>query len=402
VKQTHAVHLCLTVICAVIVSLPLAPAARASSPKPVQLFAFSCEDDRPQNCPQGSNPQALIQASDGNFYGAATHGGSQGLGTIFKVTPGGQFTLLFTFESGDGEPGFSLVEAKDGTLWGATIRGGQFGNGVVFKINKDGTGFQIVHSFPAKGAEFFFNMSLTVGRDGNIYGSSPGGGILQCGGYGCGIIFRINPKTGAFKTLHTMNGGSDGANPSGLIQASDENFYGVATNKVFRVTPSGKFTVVRTFPFFDFAYQNGSLAGGSGVIQASNGELFGVVEDAKLGEPRLYKLALDGSRFHVFPGIPKLRFSILLSNLIMASDGNLWLSSYGESGGQGAIVQLSPQDGSVHQNIAFDTTNGAIPSAPLIQGSDGNLYGTTLFGGTVSSGTPDGVVFRLAAGRGVN
>ena len=378
-KQPYSLNLVLSLV---ILSLGLSfvTAAHASGLQPVPLFTFSCQG---QSCPQGTGPQALIQASDGNFYGAAKGGGSKSAGTIFKLTPSGKFTLLFSFNQTNGaEPGFSLVEAKDGTLWGATFLGGQFGRGDIFKINKDGTGFAVVHTFPSSGAEFFFNVSLIAGKDGNIYGSSPGGGNHLCGGYGCGTIFRINLKTHAFKTLHILNGKSDGGNPSGLIQASDGNFYGVATGKesssLFRVTPSGAYKIVKRFPSGDLAYLDGSQAGGGGVIQASTGNFFGVLAGAG-AEPHLYEVALDGSGFHVFPGISVLQSSVQVSTLLQATDGTLWLTSYGVSqGDNGSIVQLSSQDGSLLQNIPFDGTDGSRPAAALIRGVDGRLYGTTL------------------------
>lgn len=396
-KPTHAVNLSLGAICTLALALSLAPTAWASTPQPVQLFAFACSD-KFQSCPQGNRPQALIQASDGNFYGVATGGGTQNSGTIFSITPSGAFTLLFTFQPGDGYPTFTLVEAKDGTLWGHSVGGGQFGNGTIFKIKKDGTDFQIVYSFPADSSEFFFNVSLIAGKNGKIYGSSPGGGGLGCNGYGCGTIFQITPKTGAFKTLHVLNGTSDGGNPSGLIQASNGSFYGVAMNNVFRITPAGKFTVIAALPSGDYPYTNGSGAGGGGVIQGSNGHLFGVLEDPVAGAPRLYELLLTGKSFQVHPALPGLQYSTLLSNLCMTKDGNLWLASYGASGAKGAIVEISPQDGSVLQTIPFSGTNGQNPAAPVIQGTDGNLYGTTFYGGTDSGGEPDGVVFSLAPG----
>ena len=172
-------------------SLLLGPCmTMAAQAQTTQLFAFACQGG---SCLLGSAPQALLQGVDGNFYGVSSKGGSGGVGTIFQLTPGGQVTSLFSFNGTNGSgPGFSLVEAKNGTLWGTTAGGGQFNRGVVFRINKNGSGFQVVHNFPAKNAEFFFGVSLVAGKDGNIYGSSPGGGILKCGGYGCGTIFRIN------------------------------------------------------------------------------------------------------------------------------------------------------------------------------------------------------------------
>ena len=109
-------------------------------------------------------------------------------------------------------------------------------------------------------------------------------------------------------------------------------------------------------------------------------------------------LGLDGSSLQVFPQIPALESSASLSNLLQASDGTLWLTNSKtgiNNNDNGSVVQLSAQDGSLLQNIKFTGANGSIPTAPLIRGADGRLYGTTSNGGTVSTGTAIGTVFSI-------
>jgi uncharacterized repeat protein (TIGR03803 family) len=355
-----------TLIATLSLGLSLVTGAHASNAQPVPLFTFSCQNDV---CPQGTEPQALVQASDGNFYGMTMSGGSNNNGTIYKLTPSGGFTLLFSFNTTSGFlPGSSLVEAPDGSLWGGTTGGGQFSKGTVFKINKDGSGFIVVHNFISTfGAEFLFNVSLVVGKDGNIYGSTPGGGIDgPCGGYGCGTIFQINPKTGTFKNF--LFNGTNGAGPSHLIQASDGNFYGFA-RKVFRLTPAGKFQIVAKLP----------TTSSTGIIQASNGKLYGMLDSIGSAPMALFELALNGTGLKVFPGIPVLQAVTVASGLTQTADGTFWLTSYGNLlGANGSILQLSSEDGSLLQNIPFNGTDGFQPAAPVIVGTDGNLYGTTL------------------------
>lgn len=376
-----------------IATLSFCLSAYASGPLPVQLFTFSCMNSTLQTCPDGLGPQSLIQASDGNFYGVTTRGGSHGLGTVFQVTPSGQFKLLFTFSGANGSiPGSSLVEGSDGNLYGVTGQGGRFGTGVVFSIAKDGSAFRVIHSFEKTfGNEFFFSETLTAGKDGNVYGSSNGGGLAatDCP-YGCGTIFRVTVSTGVFTTLHKLNGTGDGFSPSGLVQASDGNFYGVAENRVFRVTPTGKYTVITPFPSNDYAFTASST-----MVQAANGNLYGLLEDPVARAPRLFQLALNGSGFQVFAGITALQTSTSLSSPLLAADGNLWLTQGAPTGSNGAIDSVSLGDGSLLQTIAFDGADGSNPMAPLIQGADGNLYSTTLSGGTPSSGIGAGVVFSL-------
>jgi hypothetical protein len=149
--------------------------------------------------------------------------------------------------------------------------------------------------------------------------------------------------------------------------------------------------VVSKLSGFSYAFP-----GGGGVVQAPNGSLYGLEDD---GGPQLFEVALDGSGFKIFPVIHALQNNtVTLSPLLQSKDGNLWLTQ-NPLDGSGAIVSLSPKDGSLLHTVRFDGADGGIPMAPLIQGADGKLYGTTLYGGKVSKGTPAGVVFSLDAGH---
>src|SRR5262249_6573299 len=123
-----------------------------------QLFSFPCPTQQFGSCSDGYSPNALIQASDGNFYGAAQYT-TQGFsvshgGTLFKITPDGQFALLFTFAKdssgkyihGD-NPASALVEGNDGFVYGTAFEGGANDAGVLFRISKTGTGFTVLHDF---------------------------------------------------------------------------------------------------------------------------------------------------------------------------------------------------------------------------------------------------------------
>ena len=369
-KRTRAVSLVLGLI-----ALFLTIVAVASGQQPTQLYAFRCTFQR--GCPDGSSPQVLLRASDGNFYGATQGSGGkfgEGSGTIFKLTPSGKFMLLYTF-LGFGDP-ISLVEASDGNLYGLTAEG----TGTAFKISKKGSGFQDLHDF---GTYLGGVGRITVGKDGNLYGSTVFGGATKVCVIGCGTIFTINVATGVFTILYDLNGTSDGSNPSGLIEASDGNIYGTTAQNVFRVTPTGTFTVLNQLPA---GYQTFG-----GVIEASNGSLYGMLNDTRLQLPQLFKLALDGSGFSAFPAISGLHVEFL-STLLQPTDGNLWFTTF-VTAGSGAIVSVSPDNGSLLQSIA----SGAGPN-PLIQGANGDLYGTAS-DGTVHGGFSGGQVFSLNAGH---
>ena len=155
------------------------------------------------NCSDGANPYAgLVQATDGNFYGTTAGGGSRQYGTVFKITPAGTLTTLHSFNETDGaSPVGGLVQATDGNLYGTT-RGayGQF-PGTVFKITAAGT-LTTLHGFNGTDGDNATG-GLLQATNGAFYGTTAVGGDLRlCGGSGCGTVFSVSMGLGPFvKTL---------------------------------------------------------------------------------------------------------------------------------------------------------------------------------------------------------
>jgi uncharacterized repeat protein (TIGR03803 family) len=131
----------------------------------------------------------LIFGSDGNLYGTTTNGGASGLGTVFKVTPAGAETVLYSFaeQPGDGNnPEGGLVQGSDGNFYGTTAFGGANDLGIVFKLTPDGVE-TVLYSFtgsPDDGSRPIGNM--VEGSDGNLYGTTSNGGASNKG-----TFFRI-------------------------------------------------------------------------------------------------------------------------------------------------------------------------------------------------------------------
>jgi uncharacterized repeat protein (TIGR03803 family) len=410
---------------ALVVGLSLA-AVTARAQTINQLFAFTCtRSTQSDTCPQGARPDIIIQGSDGNFYGAAqvTDEGvsdPQG-GTLFKLTPAGEFTRLFTFTQSSGgfpngnNPADGFVEANDGFLYGTTFNGGKQNDGVLFRIRKTGTGFKVLHNFcsSANCADGSIPNGLLLGQDGNLYGTTQNGGSSAglCPSSGCGTIFRFEPTTGAFTVLHRLIAGANGLQlfgslqPFGMIQAANGNFYGVSqgldiksfNEDIFQFTLAGQFTVQFKSALFD--------TGISGLTQGANGNLYGAFESIAgraAGDINFFEVSTEGTGFVAFAPFTSLVGTTTIPSLFLASDGNLWDTNFTDSTApMGSVFSINPQNGAVLQTFAFDGVNGISPEVGVIQAADGSFVGTTELGGTISGGGnqfADGTVWTLDAG----
>ena len=211
------------------------------------LYSFLCSQT---NCTDGLDPTAgLIQGTDGNFYGTTPIGGANKGGTVFKITPRGTLTTLYGFCSTpyglctDGEyPGAGLVQATNGDLYGTTFEGGANNGGTVFKITPGGT-LTTLYSFCSQSGCTDGESpvaGLVQATDGDFYGTTAGGGAGHCSegsDPGCGTVFSLSVGLGPFvKTTPAF--GKVGA----VVKILGTNLTG-ATSVSFNGTAAG-FTVV--------------------------------------------------------------------------------------------------------------------------------------------------------------
>jgi len=340
----------------------------------------------------------LMQASDGNFYGTTTEGGPNHDGTIFKATPAGALTTLYSFAGTDGSVPFTLLQATDGNFYGETRFAGANNYGTLFRMTPGGT-LTTLHTFagsdgndPAGG--------LMQASDGNLYGTTQKGGATGNGG----TVFRLAlPPAMTLTTLASFNS-SNGATPGwvGLVQASDGNFYGTTHGggdsgygTIFKTTPAGTLTTLHSFVGTD-----GSQPW-AGLIQASDGNFYGTTSRGGSADDdgTVFKVTPAGvlTDLHVFSGTDGL---VPESSLVQATDGNFYgTTGGGGTPGNGTVFKLTPA-GTVTTLYNFALTDGNVPYAGLIQASDGNFYGTTGSGGpngwgTVFKITPAGALTTL-------
>lgn len=361
------------------------------------LYSFCTQAE----CADGWGPQAqLALATDGNLYGTTSQGGENNLGTAFKITPEGSLTTLHTFCSPssciDGAfPLAPLILGTDGNLYGTTYFGAAGNAGTVFKMTPAGT-LTTLYTFctsgncpDGQGPE----APLVQGTDGNFYGTTSAGGTgtdLCNYDTGCGTVFKMTPA-GELTTLDSFNF-TDGAFPyAGLVEATDGSFYGTTyagggTRKlcpqqgcgtVFRITSNGAMSVLQKFGATDGDNPYAAL------IQATDGNLYGTSYGNEFASAStLFEIAPIGTLTTLFnfggsgTGRPE-------AGLFQATDGNFYgMTTQGglKGHGQGAVFRLDTGLGPFVETLPTAQTVGE----PVV------ILGTHLRGasGVSFNGTP--------------
>jgi uncharacterized repeat protein (TIGR03803 family) len=355
----------------------------------------------------GQNPQevTLVQGIDGNLYGTTANGGQYGYGTIFEVSPSGTLTTLWNFcketNCPDGAyPGAGLTLVTGGDLYGTTYQGGAHGYGEVFKITPAGD-LTVVYSFCsltscADGYNPTVGITMVQGTDGNLYGSVSGNGG----------IFRLT-LAGKKSWLWVYPGGTV-YGPNGLMQASDGNFYltdtgadGYSYGNVWKITPAGKATKLYAFCSLS-SCEDGDFPGGA-LVQGANGSLYGTtIEGGKYNDGTFFTLTLAGklTTLHSFDYFTAGNLGAYInSGVILGDDGNFYgTAAYGGEGcvsGCGTVFKITSAGVLTTLHEFEDISDGYGPWG-LMQDTSGALYGATPAG--PGSGKNDGTVYSVNDG----
>jgi uncharacterized repeat protein (TIGR03803 family) len=371
-----------------------------AGPKPVPVHTFVCKDPQDQGtCPKGGVPSWIIQASDGNFYGVAQatteiHSGAPEGGLVFSLTPAGHFTALYRFKPVKnfvtGNNPVMIVEGPDGMLYGETAIGGASDEGTLFRLKKDGSGFQVIHSFCSDNCTDGYDPEgLVAGNDGNVYGTTFYGGQGDCE---CGVIFQVNTATGKYKALQVTENDT-----SSMVTGPDGTLYGL-TDGPGEPILFHYIEATNTLQETQLQFPSDLLVGLAMLPSiGANGNFYGIYESFQQGAggPGLFETELDGSNLQAFPTFRNFSDDPLTSPLVLGSDGNFWLAIY-----QGAdeIRNISATDGSIIQTLTPFSQKAAVGNYPvdLVSAKDGTLWGLTESGGKAPKGSyGQGVVFTL-------
>ena len=357
------------------------------------------------NRTDGSGAEApLVQGNDGNFYGTTFYGAMGG--NVFRITPSGTLTSLYSFCSlpncADGSnPAAGLALGTDGNFYGTTSYSSVNNDGTIFKVTPTGyltTLLNLPNGSYGWGTPQVTQAGLVLASDGNFYGTTPGGGTTD------GTVFRMTPS-GTLTTLYnfcSQPNCADGSTPSApLVQATDGAFYGTTyyggvgcniqggCGTVFKITASGTLTTL-----YSFCQQSGCPDGlnpKASLVQGNDGNLYGTTSaGGTYTDGTIFKITTAGTLTTLHTLYYNTDGSVP-SALVQATDGNFYGTAYyGGSDQSGTIFEITPT-GAFTTLHNFDGTDGASPDAALIQAGEGNFYGTTFAGGSDEQGS----VFKL-------
>jgi len=359
----------------------------------VSLVAISCQTDTKlhafdNNTTEGMLPYSgLVADVQGNLYGTAVAGGAYNGGSIFKITPQGIYSTLYSFGgvANDGEsPYADLVIDAAGNLYGTTANGGPDGAGIVFKYSAAGQFSKIVDLGPVNGLFYGApNGRMVLTATGDLYGTASFSNHN-------GAVFRLS-KDGQLSTVYEFSGTQDGDNPTGAIVVdANGNIFGTTYDGgangqgiIYKIDNTGHETILHSFAggATDGSYPYG------GLVADASGNLYGTTATGGAKDNgTVFKIAPDGT-FKLLATFDSNSGKYPLGALTFDAQKNLIGTTYDWGTSNGSIFSVAP-DGTFQILFKFgnSTVEGARPvGAVTLVGS--KIVGTTSQGGVNGYGT---------------
>lgn len=288
---------------------------------------------------------------------------------------------LYSFNSATGtSPYAGLTLGNDGNFYGTAQTGGAYDLGTVFKVTTNGTLTTLASFDTNSGANPYG--ALALGADGNFYGTT-----FQGGAGGCGTVFMLTTNGNLFTLASFFT--TNGANPRGtLVRGSDGAFYGTTEfggqdgfGTVFRASTDGTLVSLASFSYADGAYPYAGLALGD------QGSYYGSATGGGTSLGTVFRASTNGSLVSLY-SFPTAAVGNGPNGLVYDGSGSFYgtTQSGGTNGGSGTAFKIST-NGVITTLHSFGGWDGGAPYANLLRGPDGALYGSTYYGGTHGVGT---------------
>jgi uncharacterized repeat protein (TIGR03803 family) len=361
---------------------------------------------------------SLIQGLDGDLHGTTEQGGPNNGGTVFKITPDGTVTTLYSFCSlspfcRDGRsPMGGLIQDPDRNFYGTTLYNGASIGGTVFRISPEGT-LTTLYNFTGGTEPNSPQSGVIQATNGSFYGTTTEGG------HGWGTVYSFTPG-GTLTTVYAfcaLASCADGAEPvAGLTEGTDGNLYGTASRygahrdagTIFKLTLGGVF---KTLYNFCSHKRGGQCRDGQypqmALVEGTDGNFYGSTnaggENGPANDGTIFKITPRGALTTIYSFCSQIDCTdggSPISTLVQGTDGNFYGTTQSSSGGPvGTIFRITPEGALTTLYTFCSQTNcadGEAPLAGLVQATDGKFYGATSTGGSDNVGT----VFSLDMGLG--
>jgi len=337
-----------------------------------------------------------VLAPDGNFYGVTQYTTEAnnvlgGEGTVYRLSPGGSATTIYTFTGVNGDklanPTGALLVGSDGYLYG-TIGEGANGYGAVYRISTSGA-VRILYSFSGVPDGKYPSGTLVQDDVGNLYGTTQAGGIN-----GDGTVFRLS-QDGTLTPLYTFSGTNDGMTPSGsMVLGPDGSLYGTTQSggagghgTVFKLDASANFTFSTLYSFTGSAGTDPV----SGLAMGADGNLYGTTAAGGAGYGTIFEVTPGGveTTLHMFSSTEGSGWA----GLTLGADGNWYGTTAAGTGSSNGIVFSMTPSGTLSVLHTMQGIDGKYLLAGVVPDASGNLYGAAWKWGDYGSG----LLFELQA-----